>query len=129
MRDVPLIGYDVLQSLVFNLTSPENLPHDQTQGIHVCLLVGTEAAHVDAPIQDLRRHVPLGPLVGVWWDLLHTGLPGQVLVYGQPKVRQAASHVSLDQDVLGLDVAMGYARFGLVVCSDVCVKVGEAIDD
>ena len=45
---------------------------------------------------------------------------------GQPKVSQAARQVTLHQDVFGLDVAVRYAWFGLTVCADLRVEVGEA---
>ena len=117
------------RNITFNLASLEYLPHNQTQGVHVRLLISTEAAPINASVKDLWSHVPLGPLVGVWWDLLYAGLSGQVLADGQSKIRQAASHVSLDQYVLGLEVAMGYAWFGLIVGSDLSVEVTETADD
>ena len=80
----------------------------------------------DAAVQDLEGHVPLGPLLGVWGDLLHTRLLEQVLPDGQSKVCQAAGHVSLHQDILGLEVAMCYPRFDLIVRTYLGVQVGEA---
>ena len=85
------------------------LPQNEAQGIHVHLFERLKGLHVDGFVQDLRRHVPLRALLGVCGDV-HLIL---VLEHGQAKVSNAAGHVVLDQDVLGLHVPVSDGRLGL----------------
>jgi len=79
-----------------------DLPQDETAGVHVDPEEGI-SGEVDGPLQHLRGHVPPCPdlSMGVSNHLTRPELKCQ------SKVANAGGHVTLDKDVLGLEIPVG----------------------
>ncbi|XP_059609313.1 uncharacterized protein LOC132256782 [Phlebotomus argentipes] len=86
--------------------SAANLPEDQTQGVNVHSTDGLEASH------HFRRHVSSGADFGI---VAQVDLPGGLHVsHCQSKVSNHARSVQANQDVLGLEIAMGNRGLALL---------------